>query len=76
MLGRPPRFLHTSFVGYDFSDADFVWANSIVYGPEMMEVPRVAFEWLFLKAVADVARRMRPGSLIATHKSLSCMAQL
>ena len=75
--GLPPRFLHTSFVGYDFTDADFVWANSIVYGPEMMEVAfRGRFESWFRKAVADVARKMRPGSLIATHKSLGGIAKL
>lgn len=56
--GQPPRFLHTSFLEFDFSDADFVWANSIVFGPEMME------------AVAKVARQMRPGSFVVTHKPL------
>lgn len=53
-----PRFIHTSFLDFDFSDADFVWANSIVYGPEMME------------AIASVARKMRPGSFVVTHKLL------
>ncbi|CAE6957371.1 Slc22a18 [Symbiodinium natans] len=53
-----PRFLLMSFLDFDFSDADLVWANSVVFSPAMME------------AVAAQARRMRPGALVISHKLL------
>lgn len=53
-----PRFLLDSFLNFDFSDADLVWANSVVFSPAMME------------AVAAQARKMRPGAYIVSHKLL------
>jgi len=54
----PPSFICANFLEYDLSDADMVWANSVVFGAEMME------------AVAAQARKMRPGSLVVSHKLL------
>ncbi|CAE7548879.1 Slc22a18 [Symbiodinium sp. CCMP2592] len=53
-----PRFLLASFLDFDFSDADLVWANSVVFSPAMME------------AVAAQARKMRPGAYVVSHKLL------
>eukprot|EP00927_Polykrikos_kofoidii_P047603 TRINITY_DN41854_c0_g1_i1.p1 TRINITY_DN41854_c0_g1~~TRINITY_DN41854_c0_g1_i1.p1 ORF type:complete len:353 (+),score=32.54 TRINITY_DN41854_c0_g1_i1:56-1114(+) len=50
-----PKFVQASFVTYDFSDADIVFANSVAFNSSMME------------ALAVTARRMKPGRRIISY---------
>lgn len=55
---HPPRLLHASFFDVDFSDADIMFMNSMLFTEEMME------------QLSGMALKLRPGALIVSSKTL------
>jgi len=52
MAGGHAKFIFGSFLKYDFSDADVIFADSVLWNDELMA------------QLANTARRMKPGSFI------------
>jgi len=64
-----PKFVQGSFLKYDFSSANLVFAASVVYSDAMME------------ALAVTARKMKPGAKLVSYKmfpepGFRCLGQI
>ena len=53
-----PRFIHGSLLDVDFSDADVIFANSVLFPEELME------------GFSRIAESLRPGSWVVSYWSL------
>eukprot|EP00401_Gymnodinium_catenatum_P077146 CAMPEP_0117473264 /NCGR_PEP_ID=MMETSP0784-20121206/8683_1 /TAXON_ID=39447 /ORGANISM="" /LENGTH=328 /DNA_ID=CAMNT_0005267461 /DNA_START=85 /DNA_END=1071 /DNA_ORIENTATION=- len=56
MAGGHAKFIFGSFLKYDFSDADMIFADSLTWNDELMA------------QLTNTARKMKPGSFIISHQ--------